>query len=243
MALPPKFEARLASARMLSDNVRELHFERVDGAPFEFDAGQWVNLRLPLPDGELKRAYSIASPPDGSAGFDVAVTRVQGGPGSSFLHALPVGDTLDVIGPQGFFTRPLASAAPSLFVATGTGIAPFRSMIHTALGAPHPMPMSLVFGVRHEGDILYREELERLTRANDALKVAFTLSRGGPAWAGRRGYVQTHVRDLWSELEGAGRGTPHIYVCGLARMVGAVRDLARKDMRLPRELVHTERYD
>src|SRR5512144_2508712 len=84
------FEARLASARRLAPAVRELVFERVDGEPFRFDPGQWVNLVIPLPEGEIKRAYSIASPPEeGSTRFELAITRVTGGPGSQFLHELP----------------------------------------------------------------------------------------------------------------------------------------------------------
>src|SRR4051812_44430395 len=110
MPPPPTFDVRLARARMLAPNVRELGFERVDGAPFVFQAGQWVSLVLPLEEGEARRAYSIASAPDGSPGFEVAVTKVEGGPGSTYLHELPEGATLRAIGPQGFFTRPRAVA-------------------------------------------------------------------------------------------------------------------------------------
>ena len=76
------FEARLLASRRLAPAVRELVFERADGAPFRFDPGQWVNLVLPLPGGEIKRAYSIATPPEeGSARFAIAVTHVADGPG------------------------------------------------------------------------------------------------------------------------------------------------------------------
>src|SRR5687768_7198493 len=100
MPPPPTFDLRLAQSRMLSPNVRELGFERSDRQPFEFQAGQWVSFILPLPDGEGRRAYSIASAPDGSAGLAVAVTKVEGGPGSSFLHTLEEGATVRAIGPQ-----------------------------------------------------------------------------------------------------------------------------------------------
>ena len=62
-------------------------------------------------------------------------------------------------------------------------------------------------------------------------------------WPGLRGYVQTHVEHTWRELEGAGVAPPHAYICGLERMVGAVRDLLRKQMSVPRQQVHSERYD
>jgi CDP-4-dehydro-6-deoxyglucose reductase len=70
-----------------------------------------------------------------------------------------------------------------------------------------------------------------------------TLSQPQGPWPGRRGYVQTHVRELWNELASLGTGDPHAYICGLERMVGSVRDLLRKEMGLPRQVVHGERYD
>ena len=247
MPPPPTFDARLVAARALSPSVRELTFARADGAPFGFEPGQWVSLVLDAGGAELRRSYSIASPPDGTPRFDLTVTHVLGGPGSSLLHAIEPGAAVTVIGPQGFFTRPLAHVPPSLFVATGTGVTPFRSMLRAALAAGDRTPTWLLFGVRREEDILYREELESLAAAHPHLRFVPTLSQPDtPAWTGRRGYVQAHVRELLGELAAlpAAEGRPpHAYICGLQRMVGSVRELLRKDMGLPRERVHTERYD
>ncbi|MGD0527539.1 MAG: FAD-dependent oxidoreductase [Polyangiaceae bacterium] len=247
MPLPPPFDARVASARMLTPGVRELTFERVDGRAMEFEPGQWVNILLPITVGdaaETKRSYSIASPPDGTPRFAVAVTRVQGGPGSTFLHAVAPGTTLGFVGPQGFFTRPVASAPPSLMVATGTGVTPMRSMLLAAIAAGSRAPAWLLLGVRREADLLYAAELEALAAAHPFVRFQATLSQPGEGWTGRRGYVQNHVRELWDELSAVAAGTPpHAYVCGLERMVGSVRDLLRKDVGLPRQQVHSERYD
>jgi ferredoxin-NADP reductase len=243
MPPPPAFDVRLASAKMLSPLVRELTFERVDGAPFAFQAGQWVNLVLPLPEGEARRAYSIASHPAGSPRFEVAVTRVASGPGSTFLHALGVGATLRALGPQGFFTRPRAPSHPSLFVGTGTGVTPLRSMLKDALLGGDAAPMTLLFGVRHEVDQLYRDELTELSRSFPHFRALYTLSQPGPGWSGLTGYVQTHTEALWRELAATGHGEPHLYVCGLEHMVTAVRDLLRKQLGVDRKQVHSERYD
>lgn len=246
MPLPPTFAAKLVSARMLTPSVRELVFERSDGAAMIYDAGQWVSLALPMeemPGGELRRAYSIASAPDGSPRFEVAVTRVTGGPGSTILHAMPLGTEIPVIGPQGFFTRPMEKTGPSLFVGTGTGFTPMRSMLRHALAAGEKRAMWVLVGNRTQEDILYRDELDALARAHSNVRVEYTLSRAAEGWSGRRGYVQTHVKELWEELVARGEGAGHVYVCGLQRMVGAVRDLLRKEMGLAREQVHSERYD
>lgn len=232
---------------MLTPAVRELTFERVDGRPMEFEPGQWVNMILPVVVGDasdIKRSYSIASPPDGTPRFAVAVTHVHGGPGLSWLHAVEPGTALGFIGPQGFFTRPVASAPPSLMVATGTGVTPMRSMLLAAVAAGSRAPAWLLLGVRREADLLYGEELAALAAARPFLRFDATLSQPGEGWTGRHGYVQTHVRAMWEELSRLAPGTtPHVYVCGLERMVGSVRELLRKDMGLPRQQVHSERYD
>ncbi|AUX44857.1 oxidoreductase FAD-binding subunit [Sorangium cellulosum] len=238
------FEARLVAARPLSPFVRELSFERTDARAFHFQPGQWVNLVLPLPSGEVKRAYSIASAPDGSPRFDLAVTRVEGGAGSELLHQLAPGATLRAIGPHGLFTRDPGDPAPSLFVATGTGVTPLRSMLHASLRAGAAPHLWILFGARFEEDIIYREELEALARSSDRIRYEITLSRGAPAWPGRRGYVQAHVPALYRELAAAsGDPAPHVFICGLDRMVSSVRELARNELGVPRKHVHVERYD
>ena len=247
MPPPPTFESRLVRARPLSNNVRELTFERLDGQPMTFEPGQWLNVLLPPPfasDGNLKRSYSIASPPGDTPLFDVAVTRVQGGPVSSWLHAVEVGTVLAFVGPQGFFTRPALGSPPALMIATGTGVTPMRSMIKASIAAGSPAPIWLLLGVRHEVDQLYSEEFTALAAEHPRIRFEPTLSQPQGAWHGRRGYVQAHVRELWDKLaESSGGVKPHAYVCGLQRMVGSVRDLLRKDMGLAREQVHSERYD
>jgi ferredoxin-NADP reductase len=255
MPLPPSFEARLVRARPLAPTVRELTFERADGQPMEFEPGQWVSAYfagLEPPAEETKRSYSIASAPDGSPRFDLAVTRVQDGPASTRLHTMEPGAALRFQGPQGFFTRgtrslkPLpedpAMSAPALMIATGTGVTPMRSMLQASAAQGPLTPVILVLGVRHEADLLYGDEFRALAQAHTAFRFVPTLSQPGPGWDGRRGYVQTHVRELWQELA-AGGAAPHAYVCGLERMVGSVREMLRKEMGVPRQQVHSERYD
>ncbi len=257
--LPPSFDARVIRTRALSPSVREIAFERVDGQRFDFDPGQWVSLVLPVPPApraesaspdaeaprELRRAYSIASPPSGDASFDIAVTRVDAGAGSAALHALSPGDVVRAIGPQGFFTRRPDEPQPSLLIGTGTGVAPLRSMLRAAEASR--VPVWLLFGGREEHDLLYRDELAAVVARRKAphapFRVEQTLSRGSASWEGRRGHVQIHARELYEELARTTGSEPHVYICGLERMVGGVRALFRQEMGLPRQLVHSERYD
>ncbi|HMI87366.1 MAG TPA: FAD-dependent oxidoreductase [Polyangiaceae bacterium] len=241
--VPETFDVELISNSSLAPSVRRLVFARADERELVFDAGQWLNLVLPLPSGEIRRAYSIASPPNGSPRFELAVTEVTGGPGSGYLASLAPGAKVRAVGPQGFFTRAPLDPAPALMVATGTGVTPFYSMMQTAVAAGSTAPIWLLLGVRREADLLYRTELEALAAASPTVRVHFTLSQGAPEWIGRRGYVQSHVPELYDAMRRLESGEPHIYVCGLERMVSAVRHLARKEMGFPRERVHSERYD
>jgi ferredoxin-NADP reductase len=246
MPLPPTFEGHLVRARPLSPNVRELTFERLDQQPMTFEPGQWVNVLLPptiATEGNLKRSYSIASAPDATPRFDIAVTRVQGGPASTWLHAVEVGAVLSFVGPQGFFTRPAVGGPPALMIATGTGVTPLRSMMKASVSAGFIAPMWLLLGVRHEVDLLYSDEFGALAAAHPLIRFEPTLSQPQGAWGRRHGYVQTHVRELWDNLAESSGAMPHAYVCGLQRMVGSVRDLLRREMGLAREQVHSERYD
>ena len=246
MAAPPMpetFTARLVRSRGVTPRVKELVFERLDGQPFRFQAGQWVSLRLPLVDERrqpLRRPYSIASVPDGGARFELIVTRVEGGVGSTWLHEVGEGVDLEVKGPQGFFR--LAAQAPSLFVATGTGIAPIRGMVHEALARGGAEPLWVLFGVRALADALYKEELEALATAHPRLRLALTLSRADEAWKGRRGYVQEHVVELWSALSSP-EAPPHAYVCGVRKMLSEVRDVLRVRLGVERQRLHLESYD
>ncbi len=237
------FEATLVAARTVTPRVRELVFERGDGKPFTFSSGQWVSLVLPVLDQKgrpLRRSYSVASVPGSSPRFELVVTQVDDGAGSTFLHAAEVGTKLEVKGPQGTFSRPL-DVGPSLFVATGTGIAPFRGMVHDALAAGRGEPLWVLFGVRTLADALYREEFEALAKQHPQLRFLITLSRPHAGWAGRTGYVQTQVLELWKAL--AAHGTPHAYVCGVKKMLLEVREVLKTQGGAVRQQLHLETYD
>jgi ferredoxin-NADP reductase len=237
-------DAKLVAARMLTPNVRELTFD--PGPDFAFVPGQWVSLRLPQPGHEvLSRSYSIASAPRGDGHFDVAVTHVEGGPGSAVLHAASPGDVFPMTHAQGFFTLgPVLR--PVLLVATGTGVAPLRSMVLAAADAALAEPdeagderFVLVLGVRTEQDLLYRGDFEDLAARWPRFSFLPTLSRADEVWSGRRGYVQTHLPGLVAELG----GDCDVYVCGLNRMIREVRAVLKEKLGFTRERIHTERYD
>ncbi|HEY6876537.1 MAG TPA: FAD-binding oxidoreductase [Polyangiales bacterium] len=224
---------RVIASRALSPSVQGLSLALPD--TFSFKAGQWLYLHVPTAQGVEKRAYSIASGPE-ERPIELAVTRVAEGAVSPLLCALAPGAELRVDGPHGFFTRD-DRTAPVLLVGTGTGLSPLRSMLTELLAEPVHPPVTLLFGVRTQADILWRDQLEHWARER-GLRLEVTLSRPDATWTGRVGYVQNHVAELARAL-----GEPHVYVCGLSPMVGAVRALCKGELGYDRKRIHSERYD
>jgi ferredoxin-NADP reductase len=235
-------QAELIDTRMLSPSVRSLVFRTRDGSAVGHLAGQYLDLFVPTAKGlPFRRPYSIASPPDPQRPdlFEIAVTRVDGGPTSDALHALPVGGVVEMDGPEGTFVRRVDDRAfPGLFVATGTGLAPLRAMLADDLRAPLGPPLVLLFGCRTPADVLWAEELAEWERARSRFVLHVTLSRPATDWRGKSGYVQRYVCELFETLPGA-----RAYVCGLSAMVDDVVQRLGRDCKAPRECVRYETYD
>lgn len=231
--------ARLARSTALSGFTKHLEFETESAPNFGFVPGQWLSLKQTKPDGEeLTRAYSIASPPAGNR-FALCLNRVQDGFMSNYLCDLEVGAEISAQGPFGnFILRP--PLRDTIFIATGTGIAPYRSMLQW-LFADHSRHQDkqfwLLFGSRTEKDIYYHEEFLALASGHKNFHYLATLSRGDQDWKGLRGYVQEHVTEIVN-----GRTDMHAYICGLDKMVSANRDLL-KNLGWDRKSILYEKYD
>jgi CDP-4-dehydro-6-deoxyglucose reductase len=124
----------------------------------------------------------------------------------------------------------------SVLVATGTGIAPFRAMLQAHLGPGSP-GFTLLFGVRYESTLLYREEFEAMERTFPQFRFWPTLSRPDASWQGRTGHVQAHLEEAIG-----GRRDVDIYLCGLKQMVDDVRSIV-KGMGFDRKQIRYEKYD
>ena len=232
--------ARLVRSVPLSEPTKHLEFEMEEGPRFGFVPGQWLSLKQTRPDGEeLTRAYSIASPPADNSRFALCLNRVQDGFMSNFLCDMKEGANISCQGPFGdFILRP--PLRDTIFIATGTGIAPFRSMLHWLLADPsrhQGRNFILLFGSRTEKDIYYHQEFLQLAADHANFDYRPTLSRGGPEWKGLRGYVQEHVPGIVQ-----GRAEMNAYICGLDRMIKVNRELL-KEVGWDRKSIRYEKYD
>ncbi|MCB9614654.1 MAG: FAD-dependent oxidoreductase [Sandaracinus sp.] len=231
--------AELVAARELTPSVRELTFAIREGSPIEFVAGQYANFHLGQDQG-LQRSYSMAAAPSDAGTLTVAVTRVEGGPGSEAMHTLPVGATVPVDGPWGLFTlERVPPDAPLLFVATGTGLTPIRAMIEAELAKANARPVRLVFGCRREVDRLYADDLAAW--ASTHARFAFDTACSRPTEGGPAARVQDRIPEALEALRP--HGEPHVLICGLRAMVEDVRALLKEAYAIGRERIHTERFD
>ncbi len=211
-----------------------------------FIAGQFLQMLCPIPDPknpgktkELIRSYSIASAPEETNFLEFCIKLVPGGAFTPTLWDKRVGDKIDLRGPHGKFIVHEPVDYNTVFIAAGTGIAPFWGMIQHLLSIGVKQDILLVFGVRYEDDLLYADEFKALALKHPNFRPIFTLSRPRhpETWWGESGYVQSllakHIRDPLHTKA---------FICGLTPMIEAsVVELEK--LGFTKETIHYERYD
>lgn len=225
------------------------YFIKVEGDEvFDFKAGQFVTLDLPIGEKPIDRwrSYSIASHPDGSNVIELLIVLLESGKGSTYIfNEIGEGSKFILRGPQGKFTLPEEMNRDLFFICTGTGIAPFRSMVHyiRLKNIPHGN-IYLLYGSRTQKDLLYYDEMRALESEVPGLQYHPTLSR--EVWEGHSGYVHRLYEDICRK-NNEGCKSPeklreaHFYLCGWKAMI----DDARKkivDLGYSRKEIHFELY-
>ncbi len=193
-----------------TDRVRTLAFD-VPGWPGH-RAGQHVDVRLTAEDGyRAERSYSIGSAPDGSR-IELTVERIEDGEVSPYLtDELRPGDTIELRGPVGgYFVWEPALGGPLLLVAGGSGIVPLMAMLRVRAAAGSNADARLLVSSRSWDDVIYREELDRLS--GNGLRVVHTLTRSQPpGWTGHARRVDA---EMLAEVGPGPAERPRAYVCG-----------------------------
>jgi benzoate/toluate 1,2-dioxygenase reductase subunit len=209
-----RHEGAIASVDRLSDSTIAFSIKLDQGDGVGFLPGQYVNVEIP--GTALTRSYSFSSPPSANdAGF--VVRNVPGGRMSNFLvEQAQVGQRIGFTGPFGsFYLREVKR--PTLFLAGGTGIAPFLSMLEAlaAQGCEHPVRM--VFGVTFDADLVALDQLDAIKAKLPGFEYRTCVVDKDSGHA-RKGYVTEHVDAAW--LNG---GDVDVYLCGPVAMVDAVK--------------------
>lgn len=228
-------KATLIDFKQLTPEVRHFIFEASGVEQLRFLPGQFASLTQTIEGKEITRAYSFASAPGEGNRFELCLNHVPDGQFSEWLFELTPGGAVEMRLPMGTFTlhHPDREA---VFVATGTGIAPFRSMLMAHLNDSSP-DVTLIFGTRYEHGLLYRPEFDEMARLHPQFHFLPVLSRPEPGWTGRTGRVQPHLKDLLKDHRNV-----DIYLCGLKEMVNETRAML-KEMGFDRKQIFYEKYD
>jgi len=233
--------ATLVERRGLTADVASLFVRPDEAAGTPYVPGQYATLGLADGDRIIQRPYSMAAPHAADGTWEFHVRRVHGGALTERLWGVPPGSRLRLGMPRGRFTADPGDPRPRVFVATGTGIAPFVAMIRGDLAAGRRRTTVVVHGVAHADELGFADLLASLAAdRRSGIQYVPTVSRPGDArnrgWAGATGRAETALADSWDAF-GLDPGGMVAYLCGnpgmvlAAQAVLAARGVAAGDIR------------
>jgi ferredoxin-NADP reductase len=216
-----QFDLEVVGSRRRTPRVLEIELRPHGDRPFAYTPGQFVTLHLQDGDEELRRSYSIAVPPRADGTIALAVGEVAGGRATRILFGVRPGDRLVGSGPFGrFVLRDDDSFARFFLVGTGTGIAPYRTMLPTLdrlLTREPTRRVVLLLGVRSPEERLYGDEFRAFAARHPSFTFLSCQSRAlstPPEPDERRGYVQKVLEELDPDPKDS-----VVYLCGNPAMI------------------------
>lgn len=238
MALQPWRTGKVIRIENETADTRRFWIEVPELETFDFSPGQFVTLDLPIHEKVNKRwrSYSISSWPDGTNIFELLIVLDNRGLGTPYLfEQVNIGSELIFRGPQGVFTLKEPLETELFLICTGTGIAPFRSMVNHIKNnnIPHKN-IYLIFGCRTKSALLYYNELKQLQESLPGFKYLPTLSR--EEWDGYKGYVHPIYEALCTEKPAAS-----FYLCGWKGMIDETKKRIL-EMGYDKKAIHVELY-
>lgn len=208
---PVQVDATVRAVVPLGRDVLHLQLELPEDQSLIYLPGQYMNVLLP--DGR-RRSFSMASRPAGQH-VDFHVRRIPGGHFTDGrIAALRPGDRLAVEIPLGSFRLHAEDERPLVMVATGTGLAPIKSMLESLMDDPDCPPVSLYRGARTPEDLYLNDEIAAWAERLYDFRYVPVLSRAGSGWKGRTGHVQEAVLADLDDL-----AEPAFYLCGSPAMI------------------------
>lgn len=227
---------RVQKLERLADDVMALHLKLPANEKLVFLAGQFIEFLLK--DG-TRRSFSMANAPHDAELLQLHVRHVAGGNFTEHVFGkMKERDILRFEGPLGTFFLREESAKPIVFVASGTGFAPIKSIIEEAVRKGVARPMTLYWGGRRPRD-LYMHALAEGWAARGLLKYVPVVSEAPPedSWTGRAGFVHRAVMEDFPDLSGH-----QVYACGVPLMVDAARKDFTASCRLPEDEFYADSF-
>jgi CDP-4-dehydro-6-deoxyglucose reductase len=247
--MPTKwYDAKVIRIEDASSITRRFWLKLDREEPVSFTAGQFFTFDLPIHEKRTKRwrSYSIASEPGDDNVFEFCIVHLEGGAGTHYLfNEIEVGSTIRMKGPSGVFVLPEPVETDLVFICTGTGVAPFRSMIKDHLRRGKPLKnVHLIYGTRYAENILYQAEFEALQNDWDGFRYSVALSREpdlsvlNAPFELKKGYVHQYYTEEYREV----RPDIQFYLCGWRNMIDEAVETLRQKMGYDRTQVVFELY-
>jgi ferredoxin-NADP reductase len=234
---PDRMRLRVTDIVQETPTTKTFRLERIDGPLPPWRPGQYVNVFVDV-DGVLtSRPYSISSAP-GQDTLDLTVRDKPGGFVAPYLlNQLQVGAELETTGPAGqFYHEPLIDGDDLVFLAGGSGITPFMSILRDTIGQERPLQIHLLYGSRAPEDVIFGKELAELAANHACLHYTLVLSEPPPGYEGLTGFLSAElIRSQVREVAGK-----TFYLCGPHLMYGfcleALMELGVPGQKIKREL-------
>ncbi len=194
---PGKQSLRVTDIKELSHDTKLYRFisanPNKDLAPFR--AGQYIGLTVEINGVRTSRPFSLVSSPNQLAYYELGIKRKEGGFVSPYiLDIVKVGDVFESTEPMGnLYYNPIFHGKDLVFIAGGSGITPFISMLRNISERSYPLNVHLIFGCVTEKEILFREELEDIKARRPNIKIEFILSETNTEWAGACGFISKDI--------------------------------------------------
>jgi ferredoxin/flavodoxin---NADP+ reductase len=220
------YNGRLSRWEEIAEGLAIVGVQAIE-EPFPFEPGQYATLGLMGTEGKLvQRPMSISSPASDLSEYEFFIRLVQGGAFTPLLWQRTVGDAINIKGAKGKFLIQEDGRA-LYFIATGTGLAPFMSMLDALKERGDTRDVVLLHGVSYDYDLAWRDELQALAADGYPLRYTATVSRPQhcPDWTGLTGRAEAVVTSQMDELGLTAENTT-LYLCGNPDMVSAVEEIA-----------------
>jgi ferredoxin-NADP reductase len=214
------FPITLVESFMLSPKVKHFVFHSEVSPVFHYAAGQFITIHFEHQGKTLKRSYSIANEPKQDNRIEFAAGFFENGPGTELLYGLKPGDSIQINGPFGRLILKEQIPSRYIFVATSTGVTPYRAMLHELsqrIKQHSDLEVVILQGVQKREEILYVDEFVSFAKQYPQVTFRAHLSRELPQALQDyeyKGYVQHAFSELHLNPEG-----DLIYLCGNPSMI------------------------
>lgn len=228
--VPVQFIARFEDKIIHNEKFVEYHFEMETPHRLEFTAGQYVSVKV-AETGE-RRSYSLCSAPSIDHGFELLLDISPGGLGTQRFESLQYGARLEGIGPLGNFVISSQPESAIALVATGSGIAPLKSMLLDLVEKRDPRPITLYWGMRKAEHLFWLDEIQDIVEATSNVSFYPVISQPNDEWTLSTGHV-TDILSVHQFPQDAG-----YYVCGSEEITQSIRQFLLEKLIAPGYIHH-----